>query len=241
MTGCLIVTGASRGIGAACAVRAARDGWDVVVNYARDRTAADALVAAITAAGGRALAVAADVADEAAVTALFDAAEAAFGPVRGVIANAGVIGAKAAFPDIDLARWDRILSTNATGAFLTLRESVRRMERGAIVVMSSMAAPLGGAGEVVDYAASKGAVESMVLGLAREVAPRGIRVNAIRPGLIDTDMQTAIDPERLARLAATVPMGRPGTAAEVAEAAVWLLSDAASYVTGAILPVSGGR
>lgn len=241
MSRCLIVTGASRGIGAACALRAAQDGWDVVVNYARGREAADGVVAAITAAGGRALAFGADVADEAAVGALFDAAEAAFGPVRGVVANAGVIGAKSLLTGIDLARWDRILATNATGAFLTLREAARRMDRGAIVAMSSMAAPLGGAGEVVDYAASKGAVESMVLGLAREVAPRGIRVNAIRPGLIDTEMQADIDPERVRRLAATVPMGRPGTAAEVAEAAVWLLSDAASYVTGAILPVSGGR
>lgn len=241
MSGCLIVTGASRGIGAACALRAAQDGWDVVVNYARGREAADGVVAAITAAGGRALAFGADVADEAAVGALFDAAGAAFGPVRGVIANAGVIGAKSLLTGIDLARWDRILATNATGAFLTLREAARRMDRGAIVAMSSMAAPLGGAGEVVDYAASKGAVESMVLGLAREVAARGIRVNAIRPGLIDTEMQADIDPERVRRLAATVPMGRPGTAAEVAEAAVWLLSDAASYVTGAILPVSGGR
>ncbi len=241
MKGCLIVTGASRGIGAACAIRAARDGWDVVVNYARDRDSAESVVASITAASGRALAVGADVATEAEVRTLFDKAEAAFGPVRGVIANAGIIGAKSAFAEIDLDRWGRVLATNTTGSFLTLREAVRRMENGSIVAMSSMAAPLGGAGEVVDYAASKGAVESMVLGLAGEVAAQGLRISAIRPGLIDTEMQAAIDPARLARLAATVPMGRAGTAAEVAEAAVWLLSDAASYVTGAILPVSGGR
>lgn len=240
--GCLIVTGASRGIGAAIARRAAHDGWRVAVNYHSAPAAADAVVAAIRAAGGEAVALPGDVAREEAVAALFDAAEEAFGPVRGIANNAGIIAPRAAFADLTLDRWQRIMATNATGAFLVAREGLRRMlaagTRGAIVNMSSMAAPLGAAGEFVDYAASKGAVESMTLGLAREAAAHGIRVNAIRPGLIDTEMQAG---DRLARLVATVPLGRAGTAEEVAEAAVWLLSDRASYVAGAILPVSGGR
>lgn len=242
----LIVTGGSRGIGAACALRAARDGWRVCVNYNSSADEAMAVVATITAAGGAAVAVQADVAREADVVHLFDRAGAAFGPVNGLINNAGIIGRKSRFQDLTLDRWAGILATNTTGSFLVAREAVRRMlaagHGGAIVNLSSMAAPLGAAGEFVDYAASKGAVESMTIGLAREVASSGIRVNAIRPGLIDTEMQAASgEPGRVARLLATVPMGRVGTAAEVAEAAVWLLSDAASYVTGAILPVSGGR
>jgi len=242
----LIVTGGSRGIGAACARRAARDGWLVCAAYKSSRAGAEDVVAAIAAAGGQAIAVQADVAREDDVVRLFDEAEAALGPVTGLINNAGIVGLKSRFTDLTLARWENTLATNVNGSFLAAREAVRRMllagQGGAIVNLSSMAAPLGAAGEFVDYAASKGAVESMTIGLAREVAGHGIRVNAIRPGLIDTDMQTASgDPGRVARLIATVPMGRVGTAAEVAEAAVWLLSDAASYVTGAILPVSGGR
>lgn len=246
MTGNLIVTGGARGIGAACARLAAQRGWSVVVNYNASSEAAEAVVAGIAAAGGTAVAIKGDVAKEADVVALFDAAEAAFGPVRGLINNAGILDRAATLAEIGLARWERTLSVNATGSFLAAREAVRRMLRhalgGAIVNMSSMAAPLGAANEFVDYAASKGAVESMTIGLSKEVAAFGIRVNAIRPGLIDTDMQRASgEADRLIRLMATVPMGRAGRADEVAEAAIWLLSDAASYVTGAILPVSGGR
>lgn len=246
MTGLLIVTGGARGIGAACARLAAQSGWSVVVNYNASSDAAEEVVASIAAAGGNAVAVKGDVAREADVMALFDAAEAAFGPLRGLINNAGILDRAASLADIGLSRWERTLSVNATGSFLAAREAVRRMLRhaqgGAIVNMSSMAAPLGAANEFVDYAASKGAVESMTIGLSREVAACGIRVNAIRPGLIDTDMQKASgEPDRLSRLMATVPMGRAGRADEVAAAAIWLLSDAASYVTGAILPVTGGR
>lgn len=246
MAGMLIVTGGARGIGAACARLAAQSGWSVAVNYNASAEAAQAVVADILAAGGNAIAIKGDVAKEADVVALFDTAEAALGPVRGLINNAGILDLAETLAEIGLARWERTLSVNATGSFLAAREAVRRMLRhargGAIVNLSSMAAPLGAANEFVDYAASKGAVESMTIGLSKEVAAYGIRVNAIRPGLIDTDMQRASgEADRLMRLMATVPMGRAGRADEVAEAAIWLLSDAASYVTGAILPVSGGR
>ena len=246
MSGALLITGASRGIGAACAIAAAADGWAVGVNYNSNAAAAEKVVGAITASGGRAIALPGNVAREADVRAMYDGLEAAFGPLRGLINNAGILDAPARLVDIDLARWQRIFDTNTTGSFLVLREALRRMEAagngGAVVNMSSMAAPLGAANEFVDYAASKGAVESMTIGLAREMAPLGIRINAIRPGLIDTDMQkTPGGGDRLARLMHSVPMGRAGRADEVAAAAVWLLSDAASYITGAIIPVSGGR
>lgn len=242
----LVVTGASRGIGAACARLAVRDGWRVVVNYQQARAAAEAVVEDIAAAGGQAIAVQGDMTREADVVALFDAAEAAFGPVAGLVNNAGILQRGSRLAAMTLPRWEQVLATNTTGAFLAAREAVRRMlaagTRGSIVNMSSMAAVLGAPGEAVDYAASKGAVDSLTIGLARELGPQGIRVNAIRPGLIDTDMQKATgEADRLGRLMSTVPLGRAGRAEEVAEAAVWLLSDKASYITGAILPVSGGR
>jgi len=242
----LVVTGGSRGIGAACARRAAQDGWHVVVNYNASPTAAEAVVSEIRASGGKALALQGDVALEAEVLALFDAAEAAFGPIGGLINNAGILDRASPLAEIELARWQRIFAVNTTGSFLAAREAVRRMLRaghgGAIVNLSSMAAQLGAPQEGIDYAASKGAIESMTIGLAREVAAQGIRVNAIRPGLIDTEMQLSTGvPDRVGRFLSSIPMGRVGTAAEVAEAAVWLLSGSASYVTGAILPVSGGR
>ena len=245
MTGVLIVTGGSRGIGAACAIRAAQEGWRVAVNYKSSASAAQAVVDSIATDGGCAIALQGDVTVEDDVIYCFDQTEARLGPVTALINSAGIAGAAMRFTDLTLARWQDIQATNATGTFLFAREALRRMQgaagHGAIVNMSSMAAVFGAAGEAVDYAASKGAVESMTLGLAKEAAPFGIRVNAIRPGLIDTDMQDDIDPARLARLVSSVPLGRAGTAAEVAEAAIWLISERSSYITGAILPVSGGR
>ena len=242
----LVVTGGARGIGAACARLAARDGWRVVVNYKGAVATAEAVVAAIRAEGGTALALQGDMSREADVAGLFAAAEAALGPIGGLVNNAGILERTSRLADIGLPRWEQVFATNTTGAFLAAREALRCMIRagqgGAIVNLSSMAAALGAPGEAVDYAASKGAVEAMTVGLAKEVAGQGIRVNAIRPGLIDTDMQKSTgEADRLGRLMATVPMGRAGRADEVAEAVVWLLSDKASYVTGAILPVSGGR
>lgn len=244
----LIVTGGARGIGAACARLAALKGWAVCINYRSSAALADALVADITAAGGRAAAFAGDVSDEASVIALFDSAEQALGPVRGLVNNAGILAAPRRLCDIDLDRWNATLGTNLTGSFLCAREAVRRMSTarggagGAIVNVSSMAAVLGGSNEFTDYAASKGALDTLTLGLSKEVAAEGIRVNGVRPGLIDTEIHAAAgDAGRVARLMPSVPMQRVGTPEEVAEAVVWLLSDAASYCTGVIMNVSGGR
>lgn len=244
----LIVTGGARGIGAACARAAARAGWAVCVNYRASAEAAHAVVREIEAAGGRAIAHPGDVADEREVVALFDAAEAAFGQLRGLVNNAGVLSTAMPLADIPLARWQATVATNLTGTFLCAREAVRRMARsrggegGAIVNVSSMAAVLGAANEFVDYAASKGGIDTLTLGLAREVAADGIRVNGVRPGLIDTAIHAASgDPHRADRLAPSVPMQRVGSAEEVARAVTWLLSDEASYSTGVTINVSGGR
>ena len=244
----LLVTGGSRGIGAATALAAADDGWTVVVNYREAKPDAETVVAAIRAKGGEAVSIAGDVSQETDVCRIFSFCLDRFGRVDGLVNNAGILSRATPFKDIDLARWNDIFAVNVVGTFLCSREAVRLMSRsaggsgGVIVNLSSMAAVLGGAGEFVDYAASKGAVNSMTLGLAREVGAEGIRVNAVRPGLIATDIHgSSGDPSRVERLATTVPLGRPGSAEEVSEAIVWLLSDAASYVTGAILPVSGGR
>jgi NAD(P)-dependent dehydrogenase (short-subunit alcohol dehydrogenase family) len=214
----------------------------VAFNYKARADAARLLVAEVEAAGGRALAVRGDVAREGDVIDLFDAAETAFGPVAGLVNNAGVLGALARLVDISLDRWEATLAVNLTGAFLCAREAVRRMvrtkTRGAIVNVSSMAAVLGGSGEFTDYAASKGALDTLTVGLAKEVAGDGIRVNGVRPGLIDTDIH---DAGRLDRLVATVPMGRVGSPAEVARTVLWLLSDEAAYTTGVTVNVSGGR
>jgi NAD(P)-dependent dehydrogenase (short-subunit alcohol dehydrogenase family) len=249
MPGVVIVTGGSRGIGAATARLAARHGFDVCVNYHASRTAAEAVVADCVAAGVRAAAVGGDVAVEADVVALFEAAEAELGgPLTGLVNNAGVVAPQARVDSFTVERLDRVLRLNVIGPFLCAREAVKRMSSryggggGSIVNVSSAAAYLGSPHEYVDYAASKGAIDSMTLGLAREVAAEGIRVNAVRPGLIHTEIHASSGyRDRVDRLAPTVPLQRGGTAGEVAEAIVWLLGDQASYVTGALLNVSGGR
>lgn len=244
----LIVTGGARGIGAACARLAAANGWAVCVNYRASAAKAEALVAEIVGQGGRAIAHAGDVAVEANVAALFDAAQDAFGPVTGLVNNAGVLAQAMPLADMTLDRWNATLATNLTGAFLCAREAIRRMARsrggqgGAIVNVSSMGAVLGSPNEFVDYAASKGGLDTLTVGLAKEVAADGIRVNGVRPGLIDTEIHAASgDADRAARLAPSVPMQRVGTADEVARVVVWLLSEEASYSTGVTINVSGGR
>jgi NAD(P)-dependent dehydrogenase (short-subunit alcohol dehydrogenase family) len=244
----MIVTGAGRGIGASVARRAGANGRQVCVNCASNQAAAEAVVVDIQAAGGRAIAVRADVADEAQVQALFQACDAAFGRLDALVNNAGVVAPRSAVADMSLARLQRLFAINVIGAFVCAREAVRRMSiarggsGGGIVNLSSAAARLGSPSEYVDYAASKGAIDTMTLGLAKEVAGQGIRVNAVRPGLIDTDIHASGgQPDRIERLKAGIPMGRGGTADEVAATILWLLSDEAAYVTGALLDVSGGR
>jgi len=244
----LIVTGASRGIGAETAKLAGARGDAVCVNYCRQRPAADAVVHEITRVGGRAIAVQADVASEADVVRLFNTVDRELGPVGGLVNNAGILEAQARVEQIDAARLGRIFATNVTGAFICAREAVRRMSTrhggagGAIVNVSSRAAVLGAPGEYVDYAASKAALDTLTVGLAREVAAEGIRVNAVRAGIIYTDIHASGgEPGRPDRLGPTLPMQRSGTAVEVARAILWLLSDEASYTTGSFVDVSGGR
>jgi NAD(P)-dependent dehydrogenase (short-subunit alcohol dehydrogenase family) len=244
----ILVTGASRGSGAACALLAARRGYTVCVNYRDNAGAADSVVRAIEAAGGQAFAVAADVADEGAVERLFAAIDARCGRLDALVNNAGILARQSRVEHMDAARIGRIFATNVTGSFLCAREAVRRMstrhggDGGAIVNVSSRAAVLGSANEYVDYAASKAALDALTIGLAKEVAQEGIRVNGVRPGLIDTDMHASGgEPGRIQRLQSSVPMARGGTVDEVAAAAMWLLSDEASYATGTFIDVSGGR
>ncbi|MDH3683381.1 MAG: SDR family oxidoreductase [Acidimicrobiia bacterium] len=248
MVGSLVITGGSRGIGAATALLAADHGYDVCVNYRSNAAAADDVVQACLDRGRRALAVAGDVSQEADVVALFDRAAAELGPVAGLVNNAGIIQPQARLDTYSAKRLDDVVAVNVVGAFLCAREAVRRLSTrhggsgGAIVNVSSAASYLGSPNEFIDYAATKGALDTMTIGLAKEVATEGIRVNGVRPGLIDTDIHAAAgEPERVARLSVGVPMERGGTADEVAEAIVWLLSDASSYVTGSLLNVSGGR
>jgi len=244
----VLITGASRGIGAATALLAAQRGWAVAVNYARDSAAAQAVVQRIEAGGGRAIAVQADVADEQQVLALFAAVDARLGPLAALVNNAGVVDRPAPLADMDGARLRRMVDINLLGSLYCAREAVRRMSTqrggagGSIVNVSSSAARLGAAGQYVDYAAAKGAIDVLTLGLAREVGGQGIRVNAVRPGLIDTEIHASGGlPGRVRELAPQVPMGRGGTAQEVAEAIVWLLSDASPYTTASVLDVAGGR
>lgn len=246
--GVLIVTGGGRGIGAAVCRLAAAQGYRVCVNYRADAAAANAVVHAISDAGGEALAVPADVSTAAGAEGLFATVDRELGTVTALVNNAGTVGSRSRVDQLDEDRINRMLTTNVTGYLLCAKEAVRRMSTayggsgGAIVNVSSAAARLGAAGEYVDYAASKGAVDTLTRGLALEVATEGIRVNGVRPGLIDTTIHASGgQPDRLDRLAPTVPVGRAGEPGEVAAAVVWLLTPAASYVTGSILDVAGGR
>jgi NAD(P)-dependent dehydrogenase (short-subunit alcohol dehydrogenase family) len=248
MTGTLIITGGSRGIGAATARLAAARGYAVCLNYRQDHAAAIRVVTEIHSAGGRAIAVRADVGNEAEVVGLFDEVRSLGEPLTGLVNNAGILEPQMRVVDMDAGRLDRIFRTNVTGAFICAREAVRRMSTarggrgGAIVNLSSAAARIGSPGEYVDYAASKAAIDTLTIGLSQEVAAEGIRVNAVRPGVIYTDIHgSGGEPGRVDRVKAFVPMKRGGQPEEVAQAILWLLSDEASYITGAILDVSGGR
>ena len=242
-----IVTGGSRGIGRAVALLLAERGYAVCLSYVSDFTSAQGVVDAITAKGGTALAVKGDVGSEADVIALFQAAD-GLGRLAALVNNAGVVDVKSDVADMSAARLQRMMTTNVVGSFLCAREAVRRMSTkrggagGSIVNLSSVAARLGGPGQFVDYAASKGAIDSLTIGLSREVAGEGIRVNAVAPGIIATEIHASGgEPDRVERLGPGVPMGRAGTAEEVAAPIVWLLSEEASYTTGAILDIGGGR
>ena len=244
----VIVTGGSRGIGAAVARLAAAQGYAVAVNFLQNQGAAQRVVEEIASSGGSAIPIRGDVAREADIVRLFKEAEEAFGPVYGLVNNAGITGGFARVEEIQTNSLVDVLVTNVAGTILCAREAVKRMSTqkggrgGSIVNISSLAARTGGAGEWVHYAATKGAVNSFTVGLAREVASEGIRVNAVAPGLIDTDIHASNGaPDRLVRMSPSIPLRRPGTAQEVAEGVVWLLSDAASYTTGAILEIGGGR
>ncbi len=246
--GVLLVTGASRGIGAATAELAAIKGYAVCVNYLRDEANAQALVSRIASLGGHAIALQADVSVEAQVVGLFETCAAQLGRLTALVNNAGVLELQSPLAEMDAGRLQRVFATNVFGTMLCAREAVRRMSTdrggtgGSIVNVSSAASRLGSPGEYVDYAASKGAIDTFTIGLAKEVGPQGIRVNAVRPGFIHTDIHArGGEPDRVARLQSAIPLQRGGTAGEVAQAIIWLLSTEASYTTGALVDVSGGR
>jgi len=244
----MLITGASRGIGAATARLAAQQGYALCLNYHQRADAANAVLEQVRGLGVTAIAVQADVADETQVLHMFDIIDREFGRLDVLVNNAGMLEQQMRLEQMDAARWTRVLGANVIGSFLCAREAIKRMSTrhggrgGAIVNLSSVAARLGAPGEYIDYAAAKGAIDSMTLGLAKEVASEGIRVNAVRPGVIHTDIHAAGgEPDRVERVKASVPMGRGGQAEEIAEAILWLASEQASYTSGALLDVAGGR
>lgn len=244
----ILITGASRGIGRESAVLCGQRGWSVGVNYVGNLEAAEETADQVRQGGGKAVVIKGDVASEADVVAMFDETERAFGPLSGIVINAGIVAPSMPLAEMGVERMRRIFEVNVLGAYLCARECARRLPRdrggqgGAVVLLSSAAARLGAPLEYLDYAGSKGAIDTLTIGLAKELGRQGVRVNGVRPGLIETDIHASGgEPGRAHRLGATTPMGRSGTAREIAEAIVWLLSDAASYTTGAILDVAGGR
>ncbi len=248
MSRVMLITGASRGIGAATARLAAQQGYALCLNYHQRADAANAVLEQVRGLGVTAIAVKADVADETQVLHMFEAIDRELGRLDVLVNNAGMLEQQMRLEQMDAARWSRVLGANVIGSFLCAREAIKRMSTrhggkgGAIVNLSSVAARLGAPGEYIDYAAAKGAIDSMTLGLAKEVASEGIRVNAVRPGVIHTDIHAAGgEPDRVERVKASVPMGRGGQAEEIAEAILWLASEKASYTSGALLDVAGGR
>ncbi len=248
MSRVMLITGASRGIGAATARLAAQQGYALCLNYHQRADAANAVLEQVRGLGVTAIAVQADVADETQVLHMFEAIDREFGRLDVLVNNAGMLEQQMRLEQMDAARWTRVLGANVIGSFLCAREAIKRMSTrhggrgGAIVNLSSVAARLGAPGEYIDYAAAKGAIDSMTRGLAKEVASEGIRVNAVRPGVIHTDIHAAGgEPDRVERVKASVPMGRGGQAEEIAEAILWLASEQASYTSGALLDVAGGR
>jgi NAD(P)-dependent dehydrogenase (short-subunit alcohol dehydrogenase family) len=248
MSKVMVVTGGARGIGAATARLAAAEGYAVCVNFSKHPQAADEVVAGIRNSGGNAVAIQADIAVEADVVRLFAESDHALGPITALVNNAGILQRQMRVDEMDAARIERVFAVNVTGSFLCAREAVKRMSTrhggagGAIVNVSSRASRLGSPGEYVDYAASKAALDTLTIGLAKEVAAEGIRVNAVLPGIIDTEIHASGgEPGRVARVKGSIPMQRGGTAEEVAKAILWLLSNDASYTTGAFIDVSGGR
>jgi NAD(P)-dependent dehydrogenase (short-subunit alcohol dehydrogenase family) len=250
MTMNILITGASRGIGRATARLAGARGWNVGVNYANDSAAADAAVQEVEKAGGKAIKLQGDVTQESDVIRLFDSMEKHFGPeIHGVVVNAGIVAQSMPLADMTIERLRKVFDTNVLGAYLCAREAARRLpacstleNTSSLVLVSSAAARLGSPNEYVDYAGSKGAIDTLTVGLSKELGPKHVRVNAVRPGIIDTDIHaSAGDPERLQRIGNQTPLQRPGSAEEVAEAIVWLLSAASRYVTGTNIDVTGGR
>ncbi|WP_339781319.1 SDR family oxidoreductase [uncultured Thalassospira sp.] len=248
MTKTILITGGSRGIGRATALLCAQRGWNVAISYVGNKAAAEQTRDDCQTAGGKCIIKRCDVALEEDIITLFSVALDAFGSIDAVVNNAGIVAPAQKLMDMDVERMERIFDTNILGAYIVAREATRHMARsrdgkgGVIVNVSSMAAKLGGANEYVDYAGSKGAIDSLTIGLAKEVGPEGIRVNGVRPGIIETDIHASGGrPNRAAELGPNCPLGRTGTAEEVAESIVWLLDDASSFVTGAIMDVSGGR